>query len=56
MQIENIIKALEQQRNAALTQNVELLARNMELEAKVDWFEKNYPKETSEVPDVTKKT
>lgn len=32
MRIENIIKALEQQRSVALTQNVELMARVMELE------------------------
>lgn len=55
MQVENIIKALEHQRNAALTQNVELLARNMELEAKVTWFEQNYPKEVPEVPDTASK-
>jgi phage shock protein A len=36
MQIENIIKALEHQRNAALTQNVELMARVFELEQKIE--------------------
>lgn len=55
MNVENIIKALEHQRNAALTQNVELLARNMELEAKVAWFEKNSQNEVSEVPDTNEK-
>lgn len=35
MKTENIIRALEQQRNVALTQNVELLATNYELEQKV---------------------
>jgi len=35
MNPENIIRALEHQRNVALTQNVELLARNFELDQKV---------------------
>jgi copper oxidase (laccase) domain-containing protein len=56
MNVENIIKALEHQRNAALTQNVELIARNLELEAKVAWFEQNYSQEVSEVPDEPKKS
>jgi len=35
MNPEHIIRALEHQRNVALTQNVELMARNFELEQKV---------------------
>lgn len=55
MSIENIIKALEHQRNTALTQNVELMARVFDLEATLQELMKKSSAEASEVPDEQKK-
>lgn len=40
MKVENIIKALEHQRAVIMTQNVELLAENLELKEKLNLLEK----------------